>query len=69
MYGEDIDFAEAWEACKLPWSVDKTPYMEFHIQEEFYFKNYKLSIPRCSLIHNLVKELHNGGLGGHFWHG
>lgn len=37
----DIDacFAKTWKACKEPWSLDHTPYLGYHIQEEFLFKN------------------------------
>jgi hypothetical protein len=39
LYAEDTDFAEAWKACKEPWSMNRTPYLDFHIQEGFLFKN------------------------------
>jgi hypothetical protein len=32
LYEDDADFAEVWKSCKEPWSVDKTPYLEFFIQ-------------------------------------
>jgi hypothetical protein len=66
LYAEDTDFVEAWKACKAPWSIDRTPYLDFHIQEGFLFKNQSLCIPWSSLWLNLVRELHSGGLGGHF---
>jgi hypothetical protein len=66
LYAEDTDFAEAWKACKAPWSIDRTPYLDFHIQEGFLFKNQSLCIPQSSLQLNLVREMHSGGLGGHF---
>ena len=45
LYEEDVDFKEAWRACKEPWSVDKTMYLDYHIQEIFLFKNQQLCIP------------------------
>lgn len=33
LYAKDADFAAAWKACKEPWSMDKTPYLDYHIQE------------------------------------
>jgi hypothetical protein len=65
LYEEDADFAEAWKACKEPWSLDQTPFLDYHIQEGFLFKNQQLCIPHSSLQLNLIRELHNGGLGGH----
>jgi hypothetical protein len=35
LYAEDTNFAEAWKACKAPWSIDRTLYLDFHIQEGF----------------------------------
>ena len=66
LYAKDSNFVAVWKACKEPWSMDITPYLEYHIQEGFLFKNHQLCIPQGSLRLNLVKELHNGGLGGHF---
>jgi hypothetical protein len=65
LYEEDADFAEAWKACKEPWSMDRTPFLDYHIQEGFLFKNQQLCIPQSSLRLNLIRELHSGGLGGH----
>jgi hypothetical protein len=31
LYAEDIDFTKDWRACKVPWSIDRTPYLDFHI--------------------------------------
>jgi hypothetical protein len=39
LYAEDKDFADAWKAYKAPWSIDRTPYLDFHLQECFLFKN------------------------------
>jgi hypothetical protein len=45
--------------------MDQTPFLDYHIQEEFLFKNQQLCIPQSSLRLNLIRELHSGGLGGH----
>jgi hypothetical protein len=66
LYEKYADLLEAWKACKEPWSLDRTPYLDYHIQHGFLFKNQRLCIPRSSIRLNLIKELHSGGLGGHF---
>ena len=66
LYAEDSDLSTTWKACREPWRMDRTPYLEYHIQERFLFKNHELCIPQGSLRLNTVKELHNRGLGGHF---
>jgi len=38
LYEEDVDFIEAWKACKEPWSMDQTPCMDYHIQDGLLFK-------------------------------
>lgn len=40
-------------------------FSDYHIQEGLLFKDKKLRIPQGSVRLNLVKEIHNGGLGGH----
>jgi hypothetical protein len=59
LYAEETYFAEAWKVCKAPWSIDRTLYLDFHIQEGFLFKNQSLCIPQSSLQLNLVRELHS----------
>jgi hypothetical protein len=66
LYEEDVDVAEAWKVCKETWSIDMKPYLDFHIQEGFLFKNQNLCIPQTSLRLNLIRELHSRGLGGNF---
>ena len=39
LYEEDAYFGEAWRACKEPWSVDRTLFLDYHIQEGFLFRN------------------------------
>jgi hypothetical protein len=65
LYEDDADFTEAWKACREPWSMDRTPFLDYHIQEGFLFKNQHLCVPYISVQLNLVRELHNGGLGVH----
>jgi hypothetical protein len=65
VYEEDANFSKAWKECKDPWSLDRTPYLDYHIQEGVLFKNQHFLIPRSSIRLNLIKELHHGGLGGY----
>jgi hypothetical protein len=37
LYEEDAYFSEAWKACKEPCSLDRTPYLDYHIQEGCFF--------------------------------
>jgi hypothetical protein len=39
LYEEDEDLSKAWKACKESWSLEKTPYLDYHIHEGFLFKN------------------------------
>ena len=66
LYEFGLDFVESWKACKDPWRCNKTPYLDYFIQEGFLFKNHQLCIPRGSMRDNLIRELHNGWLSGHF---
>ena len=66
LYEGDADFSKAWMACKKPWILDRTPYLDYHIQEEFLFKNQQLCTQGSSIELNLIKELHSSGLGGNF---
>ena len=66
LYVEDTYFVEAWKVYKVPWIIDKTPYLDFHIPKVFLFKNQILCIPWSSLWLNIVREMHSEGFGGHF---
>jgi hypothetical protein len=55
-----------WKSCNEPWSVDKTPYFDFFIEEGFVFKNHRLCIPRGYMRENLIIESHSGGLSGYY---
>ena len=66
MYEEDADFKEAYEACQNQVFRDRSPWIDFVLQEGLLFKGSKLCIPKCSMRENLLKENHSGGLVGHF---
>jgi hypothetical protein len=66
MYKDDADFKDAYATCENPVSRDKSPWLDYMIQEGLLFKGNKLCIPRCSMRENLLKEKHSGGLAGHF---
>ena len=59
-YVGDPDFNELYIAYL------KEPQSTFHIQQVFLFKGNRLCIPKTSLRHLLVKEVHEGSLGGQF---
>jgi len=66
MYLEDVYFKEAYEACHNPILRDRSPWMDFTLQEGLLFKGIKFCIPKCSMRENLLQEKHSGGLAGHF---
>ena len=68
MYVNDPDFKEAYEAAENPVLIDRSPYIEYMIQEGLLFRGNQLCIPKCSMRENLLKEKHSGGLAGHFGH-
>jgi hypothetical protein len=68
MYAGDVDFAEAYEATENPVLRDRSPWINYLIQDGLLFKGNQLCIPNFSMRENLVKEKHNGGLAGHFGH-
>jgi len=66
LYEANIDFQEAYKACKNPVEVDTDPWMEYTLQDGLLFKNSKLCVPRCSMRENLIQEKHNEGMEGGF---
>jgi hypothetical protein len=66
MYAGDADFGEAYEAAENPVLRDRSPWIDFLIQDGLLFKGNQLCIPDCSMRENLVREKHSGGLAGHF---
>jgi hypothetical protein len=68
MYAGDADFAEAYEAVENPVLRDRSPWIDYMIQEGLMFRGNQLCIPNCSMRENLLKEKHSGGLAGHFGH-
>jgi hypothetical protein len=68
MYKEDPNFKEAYEACENTMIRDIIPWLEYMIQEVLLFKGSQLCIPKWSMMDNLLKEKHSGGLVGHFGH-
>jgi hypothetical protein len=68
MYFDDEYFKEAYEACTNPVLRDRSQWVEYMIQEGFFFKGNQLCIPKCSMRDKLLREKHSGGLAGHFGH-
>jgi hypothetical protein len=66
MCSEDAYFKEEYEACQNPFLRDRSPWIDFMLQEGLLFKGSKLCIPKCSMRENLLQENHSGGLAGHF---
>ncbi|PKI64738.1 hypothetical protein CRG98_014870 [Punica granatum] len=60
LYEEDVDFSKLWRECS------KGPWKDFLVHDGYLFKSNKLCIPQCSLREAIIKEAHEGGLGGYF---
>jgi len=45
LYEDDVDFREAFEACKNSVSRDSSPWREFMLHDGLLFKNNQLCIP------------------------
>jgi hypothetical protein len=68
MYAGDADFREAYEVAENPVLKDRSPWIDYMIQEGLLFRGNQLCIPNCSMMENLLEEKHSGGLAGHFGH-
>jgi hypothetical protein len=68
MYADDQDFGEVYETVENPILRDRSPWIEYMIQEGLLFRGNQLCIPKRSMRENLLKEKHSGGLVGHFGH-
>ena len=66
LYENDVDFKEAFEACKNHVLLDRSKWLEYFLQEGLLFKRNQLYIPNCSMREKLIKEKHSGGLSGYF---
>lgn len=60
-YENDTDFHAIWHKWQQHVHCD-----DFQIMDGFLFKGDRLSIPHTSLRETLIKDLHVGGLAGHF---
>ena len=54
LYNTNIDFQEAYRACKNLVEVEREPWMDYTLQDGLLFKNSKLCVPRCSMRENLI---------------
>jgi len=44
---------------------DRTPWLQYLVQEALLFKGKRLCVPHGSMRESLIRENHNGGLSGH----
>ena len=68
IYADDQDFKEAYEAAENLVLRDKSPWIEYMIQEGLLFRGNQLCILNCFMRENLMKKKHNNGLARHFGH-
>ena len=62
LYPDDPDFRSVWESCLSRGGTHK----DFVIHDKYLFIGEACCIPRCSLREAILKEVHGGGLAGHF---
>jgi Integrase zinc binding domain/Integrase core domain len=60
LYADDEFFGKIKAKCA------KGPYKEFMVNDGYIFYDNRLCIPNCSLRWQIIKEVHDGGLSGHF---
>eukprot|EP01018_Ginkgo_biloba_P013475 Gb_17806 [translate_table: standard] len=65
-YETDEDFQRAWAYAKNPVTDNGDLFDEYFLQDGYLFKGKQLCIPVGPMRENIIKELHSGGLGGHF---
>jgi hypothetical protein len=67
LYASDNDFWEIVEQLKNPVTRNMgLTQGEYFMQDGYLFKGKQLCIPIGSMRENIIKELHNSGLAGHF---
>ncbi|KAF5796999.1 hypothetical protein HanXRQr2_Chr08g0358431 [Helianthus annuus] len=59
-YEGDNDFGELFSKC-INHVVD-----DFHLHKGFLFKSNRLCVPCHSIREVIIREVHEGGLAGHF---
>lgn len=55
-YSDDADFKEFLIAPNGP----------YRVQDGFLFKENRICVPKCSVRELVVREMHVGGIAGHF---
>eukprot|EP01018_Ginkgo_biloba_P036423 Gb_25288 [translate_table: standard] len=66
LYEIDEGFRRAYAYAKNPVIDNGDLFSDYFLQEGYLFKGKQLCIPDSPMKENIIKELHSGGLGGHF---
>ena len=66
LYEEDFDFGDIYQKCRDPAAGERKEMEDYFLQEGYLFKGKRMCIPDCSLRAWLVRDVHSGGMGGHF---